>query len=100
MVKIEEAAERAREAMIIGAELDASARAERETRVVTAAQNFAQGRNRHLPPNAQWDRQFMQLMKSGEIETVDAWQEDSITDIAGCGGHEVRTWIAAFAALA
>jgi 2,3-dihydroxyphenylpropionate 1,2-dioxygenase len=99
IVKIDEAEERAREAMIMGGELDAAARAERETRVVTAAQNFAKGRNRHLPPNPKWDREFMQLMKSGDIAKVDSWKEEAITDVAGCGGHEVRTWIATFAAL-
>jgi 2,3-dihydroxyphenylpropionate 1,2-dioxygenase len=99
IVKIDEAEEQTREAMIVGADLDSAARAERETRVVTAAQNFTQGHNRHLPPNPDWDRSFIQLMKSGELARVDEWTEDSVTNIAGCGGHEVRTWIAAFAAL-
>lgn len=100
IIRIEDADEPTREAMIVGGELDATSRAERETRVVNAAVNFASGRNHHLPPNADWDRRFMQLMRSGDLEQVDGWSEDTVSDIAGCGGHEVRTWIAAFAALA
>jgi 2,3-dihydroxyphenylpropionate 1,2-dioxygenase len=99
MVKLDGAETSAREAMIVGGPVDQQARAARENRVVKAALGFAEGRNGHRPPNAPWDRQFMALLQSGDLGQVDSWQEDEITDLAGSGGHEVRAWIAAFAAL-
>ena len=29
---------------------------------------------------------------------MDAWQDNEVTGVGGTGAHEVRTWVAAFAA--
>jgi 2,3-dihydroxyphenylpropionate 1,2-dioxygenase len=88
-----------REAMIVGGELGVEARAAREAHIVKAAIEFAAGRGPSLPPNSKWDETFMDLMKSGHINKVDDWTDDEVTKAAGCGAHEVRTWVASFAAL-
>ncbi len=39
-------------------------------------------------------------MAAGDFESVGRISEAALTRLAGCGGHEVRTWVAAYAALA
>jgi 2,3-dihydroxyphenylpropionate 1,2-dioxygenase len=41
----------------------------------------------------------MKLMASGDLTQIDSWVDEDVTQTAGGGGHEVRTWAAAFAAL-
>jgi len=74
-------------------ELDA-----RETRVIQAARDLVEGKGPCLPPSEQWDRDFIDTMLSGKIERFDAITDAEIDNIAGFGGHEVRTWVAAAAA--
>lgn len=77
-----------------------------EERRAREAQNFqtaralARGEGEALPLSPEWDREFMARMAQGDIAYLDAATEDEITSLAGCGGNEVRTWIAAYAALA
>jgi 2,3-dihydroxyphenylpropionate 1,2-dioxygenase len=74
-------------------ELDA-----RETRVIQAARDLVVGKGPCLPPSEQWDRNFLDTMLSGKVERFDAITDTEIDTIAGFGGHEVRTWVAAAAA--
>jgi 2,3-dihydroxyphenylpropionate 1,2-dioxygenase len=74
-------------------ELDA-----RESRVVQAARDLVIGKGPCLPPSEQWDRNFLDTMLSGKVERFDAITDTEIDTIAGFGGHEVRTWVAAAAA--
>jgi 2,3-dihydroxyphenylpropionate 1,2-dioxygenase len=97
--KMEEADEKMREFMIAGRNVTAEARELRENRVVSAGLKFAQGEKNCLAPDPAWDRAFIELMRSADLARVDEWSEQEITHIGGCGAHEVRTWIAAFAAL-
>lgn len=39
-------------------------------------------------------------MANGEIGYLDDVTEEGINSVAGCGGNEVRTWIAAYTVLA
>src|SRR5690606_35799108 len=70
------------------------------TAVIEAAREFAAGAGPLQPLNPEWDRQFLELVDSGQLAVVDRWPNSEITRIAGNSAHEVRTWIAAFAALA
>jgi 2,3-dihydroxyphenylpropionate 1,2-dioxygenase len=99
ILKIDEVDLATREALIVGAELGVEARAAREGNVIRAAKEFVAGRSASRPPNREWDRAFMDLMKSGNIRAVESWTDEDVTAIGGLGGHEVRTWVAAFAAL-
>ena len=41
----------------------------------------------------------MDILASGDLTPLDAWTPDWMTEVAGNSSHEVRTWIAAYAAL-
>ena len=43
---------------------------------------------------------FLDLLDSQRLSEVDAWDNGWIAEQAGNSAHEVRTWVAAFAALA
>jgi len=72
---------------------------QRETRVIAAANNLVKGEGPCLPPNETWDRAFMQKLLAGDAAALDAINDAEIDREAGFGGHEVRTWVAAFAAM-
>ena len=57
------------------------------------------GRGPCKPPNEPWDRRFLERLLALEIESFDDFTDDMIDREAGFGGHEVRTWVAAAAAL-
>jgi 2,3-dihydroxyphenylpropionate 1,2-dioxygenase len=75
------------------AELDA-----REGRVIKAARDLVNGGGPCLPPDDQWDRDFLQSFVSGRLTDFDAMTDAEIDRVAGFGAHEVRTWVAAAAA--
>jgi len=99
MPQIEGAVGTVREAIINGRNSSAHDRESRENRVVKAALDFVANRGVSRPPDAAWDQAFLGLLKKKTLAEVDHWSEQTVTIAAGCGGHEVRTWIAAFAAL-
>jgi 2,3-dihydroxyphenylpropionate 1,2-dioxygenase len=72
---------------------------QRETRVIAAANNLVKGEGPCMPPNEAWDRAFMQKLLAGDTAALDAITDEEIDREAGFGGHEVRTWVAAFAAM-
>lgn len=80
--------------------LSPEARAARQQRVIDAARDFAAGTAniQDLAPN--WDRDLLRILASGDLTPLDAWTPDEMTRIAGNSSHEVRTWIAGYAALA
>ena len=72
----------------------------RQVAVIEAARAFAGGQGALQPLNPQWDQQFLDLVDRGAIEEVDSWSNAEIVAAAGNSAHEVRTWVAAFAAMA
>lgn len=46
-----------------------------------------------------WDAEFLDLLTSGALGELDGWGNAGIGE-HGCGAHEIRTWIAAYSALA
>ncbi len=88
------------ERLIAGRDPAPEVRRSREQRQVQTARAFASGRASLRPLNPVWDDQFLDLLESGAVEQVDSWSNDWFTEQAGQAAHEVRTWIAAFAALA
>lgn len=50
--------------------------------------------------NPDWDRTFLSLLTTGNLDALDAWTNDRITAEAGNSAHEIRTWLACYAALA
>ena len=75
-------------------------RAARQTAVVAAAHDFAHGASPLRPLNPDWDNALLDLLDTNRVADVDGWTNAWIAAEAGNSAHEVRTWIAAFSALA
>lgn len=68
-------------------------------RNIDTARAMEAGTGPALPLNPAWDQQFMDLLLAGELDEVARMDMDLARKVAGVGAHEVRTWLAAFAAL-
>lgn len=75
------------------------ARVARQARTVAAGQIYGTPASPLTPLNPTWDNAFIDLLVQGQVAAVDDFQIDDISRVAGRSAHEVRTWIAAFAAL-
>jgi 2,3-dihydroxyphenylpropionate 1,2-dioxygenase len=87
-----------RERLIVGGTLAPDARAARQKRVLDDASAQAAGTSDQRPLNPEWDRKFLDDLEAFDFESIRSMSDDSITADAGCGGHEIRTWIATAAA--
>jgi 2,3-dihydroxyphenylpropionate 1,2-dioxygenase len=89
-------------AMLMGENqpLPPEARATRQQRVIDAARDFAAGTADIQDLAPEWDRNLLRIFASGDLTEVDAFDPDEMTRIAGNSSHEVRTWIAGYAAMA
>ena len=67
---------------------------------MAAAHDFAHGESPLRPLNPDWDHALLELLDTNRVAEVDGWSNDWIAAEAGNSAHEIRTWIAAFAALA
>ena len=85
--------------LIDGRNPDHAARVLRQNRVLGLGRAFAAGETPVRPINPEWDAKFLEALQSGSTTFCDQWSEDELTEQAGRGGHEVRTWIAGFSAL-
>lgn len=94
------AASEVAEFLICGRRPTPEARAAREARTVATAKIFGTSACNLTPLNEEWDKAFMDLLASNELQKVDDFEVDVISKEAGRSTHEVRTWVAAFAALA
>lgn len=86
--------------LIAGRNPTPEARAARQARTVATGQVFGTPDCPLTPLNPEWDEGFMQLLIEGQLHKVDSFDIESISRAAGRSTHEVRTWVAAFAALA
>ncbi|MBD0711834.1 MULTISPECIES: 3-carboxyethylcatechol 2,3-dioxygenase [unclassified Streptomyces] len=77
----------------------AAARELRQRRVIDTARDFAAGTATIRDLNPEWDRALMDVLASGDLSPVDAMDPARMAVEAGNSSHEVRTWVAAFAAL-
>nr|WP_234712735.1 3-carboxyethylcatechol 2,3-dioxygenase [Mycolicibacterium komanii]CRL68354.1 3-(2,3-dihydroxyphenyl)propionate dioxygenase [Mycolicibacterium komanii] len=88
------------ERIVHGAPMTPEQRQARQVAVMDAAQAFAHGESPLQPLNPDWDAAFLDLIDNNRLAEVDGWSNERIEREAGHSAHEVRTWIAAFAALA
>jgi 2,3-dihydroxyphenylpropionate 1,2-dioxygenase len=72
----------------------------RQVAVMDAAREFAGGQGPLQPLNPDWDHAFLELLDSNRLWELDAWSNSWIEKEAGHSAHEIRTWVAAFAAMA
>ena len=61
--------------------------------------DLVEGRNSILPPSREWDQHILDVVVHQKLNEADAFTDEWITENGGRGGHEIRAWIAAFAAL-
>jgi len=88
------------ERLIAGRHPTAKARQTREEMVVRTAAEFTAGRASITALNPRWDEEFLDLLAEQRLVDVDSWDNESMVAAAGSASHEVRTWVAAYAALA
>ncbi|OBA90459.1 3-(2,3-dihydroxyphenyl)propionate dioxygenase [Mycobacteriaceae bacterium 1482268.1] len=86
--------------IVLGEPMSTEQRQRRQTAVIQAAHDFAHGESTLQPLNPEWDSRFLEIVDSGHLSDVDDWSTSWIAHEAGNSAHEVRTWVAAFAALA
>ena len=88
------------ERLIAGRNPSAEARSAREQRTVAAAHAFTAGTSTMHPLNPEWDRSFMELLQLHDFAALDALGNAAMSEAAGDSVHEVKTWVAANAAMA
>lgn len=93
------ATEEQRKLLLDGRHPTEEARNARQERVITTAQAFARGEADIQDLNPNWDRGFMDACASNDPTRFDAYAADQMDIDAGHSSHEVRSWVAAFAAL-
>ncbi|MGV0718689.1 3-carboxyethylcatechol 2,3-dioxygenase [Mycolicibacterium sp. XJ662] len=88
------------ERIVHGAPMSTEQRQARQVAVMQAAQTFAHGDSPLQPLNPDWDAAFLELIDANRLAEVDGWSNAWIEKEAGHSAHEIRTWVAAFGALA
>lgn len=94
------ATDQQRAMLLDGRHPSAAARDARQQRVIDTAREFAAGRAPIRDLNPEWDQRFLDVLSSGDLAPLDAMTPDQMAIDAGNSAHEVRTWVAAFSALA
>lgn len=88
------------ERLIDGRNVTPQQRNEREARTLAAARQFATGQSELPALNPRWDHEFLNMLVRHDVAALDTLTNQQITHDAGSSGHEVKTWIAANAAMA
>ena len=88
-----------RRRLIEGGSLKHAQRHQRQHRAHGEGSAMARRQSTLLPANPQWDRMILDALAVGDLAVLDEASDASITAAGGRGGHEVRTWLAALAAL-
>lgn len=91
---------RVADALIEGHPPTPEQRAKGEQRVVQAGRDYASGVATMTPINPDWDNHLLDLLQDNALADFDDWSVEWMTEQGGGSAHEVRTWIAAYAALA
>ena len=71
----------------------------REARVIRAAHAMVEGGGPCRRPDEAWDHAVIDALASGRGDCYDALTDADIDRDAGFGGHEIRCWVAACAAM-
>ncbi|MDL5159672.1 3-carboxyethylcatechol 2,3-dioxygenase [Actinomycetospora termitidis] len=98
--ELQGAAPEVAERLIAGRNPTTQERAARERRVRQTGLDLAAGTATIAPLNPDWDDQFLDLLAEQRLGEIDGWSNQWCVEQAGHSSHEVRTWIAAYAALA
>lgn len=96
---LEDAAPDVAERLIAGRNLGEEARKLRQHHVVKAAQGFSSGASSLPPLNPEWDRRFLQALEEKDFDFLESLTNEEVTQAAGGSAHEVKSWVAANAAM-
>lgn len=97
---LESATPQVAERIVHGQPMSSEQRQSRQVAVTEAARDLAEGRSDRQPINPAWDHRFLEIIDSGQLADLDEWSNSFIAHEGGNSAHEVRTWVASFAALA
>ncbi len=87
------------ERIVQGRPMTPEQRKARQATVIDAARSFADGDSGLQPLNPAWDHRFLEIIDNGRLDDLDGWSNSFIVHEGGSSAHEIRTWVAAFAAL-
>lgn len=88
-----------RQRLIEGGPLGHSARMARQNNVMNEGPRLAAGQSKLLPVDPAWDKMLLDAFVAGDLTRLDGSDDETISRTGGRGGHEIRCWIAALAAL-
>lgn len=86
--------------LIAGRNPTPEGRAARQARTVAAGKQYGKPGSALTPLNPEWDEAFIDLLVQGRLAEIDDFDINEISRVAGRSTHEIRTWVAAFSALA
>jgi 2,3-dihydroxyphenylpropionate 1,2-dioxygenase len=93
------ASEEVAEFLICGRNPTPEKRAARQANTIAAGKIYGKPQSRLTPLNPDWDLKFIDMLVKGNVAESADFNIEEISRAAGRSTHEVRTWIAAFAAL-
>lgn len=85
--------------LIAGRNPSAEGRAARQANTIATGKIFGTPACGLTPLNSEWDLAFIEMLVYGRLSEIDDFKIEEISKAAGRSTHEVRTWVAAFAAL-
>jgi 2,3-dihydroxyphenylpropionate 1,2-dioxygenase len=85
--------------MIEGIDWNEEALLLRTERLVGAGKAFERGETKLRALNPDWDREILELLRTGDLEAIGAMEDQEVIREGGRGGAEIRNWLAAFAAI-
>ena len=87
------------ERIVQGRPMTSEQRQARQAAVIEAAKAFAGGESELQPLNPVWDHRFLEIIDEGRLAELAQWSNSFVVYEGGSSAHEIRTWLAAFAAL-
>ncbi|WP_374574720.1 3-carboxyethylcatechol 2,3-dioxygenase [Acinetobacter sp.] len=88
------------EFLICGRNPSEESRNNRQSKIIAVGQKLAAGdQSVAVPLNPEWDRALLETFAQADFAAIEAMTEADIRRDGGRGGQEVRSWMAAFAAL-
>ena len=87
------------ERIVHGRPMTSEQRQARQAAVIDAAKTFAAGESELQPLNPAWDHRFLEIIDGGWLGELDQWSNSFVAHEGGSSAQEIRTWVAAFAAL-
>jgi 2,3-dihydroxyphenylpropionate 1,2-dioxygenase len=87
------------ERIVHGQPMTSEQRQARQATVIDAAKSFAAGESDLQPLNPAWDHLFLEIIDERRLDDLDQWSNSFVLHEGGGSAHEIRTWVAAFAAL-